>query len=287
MTLSLICECHVVLLAALLLVAGAAKLAGARRRPAEEDAGVESASMFGPAMLMSLDGRVPMAALATMEISLGVALLATPSVVFRAITIVVFATATWVIVELRSRRPGVGCGCFGPLSQAPACTRSLVRAALLTAAAASVVGVPVSGVEVLGELSAAQGVGLAVELALIAFISPELHTALDRLRHRVPCEVRERPVTATLRRLRGSRAWRKHAALLVGSEPVDIWRELCWRYVVYRGRANGRVVDVVFAVYLKGLRPPVWVAVVDAEPPRPSPPGDGRGRRTVAISSAI
>ena len=47
--------------------------------------------------------------------------------------------------------------------------------------------------------------------------------------------------------------------------PSDVWREGCWRFVVYPGCARGRAVDIVFAVYLQTRRPPVRVAVLDAD----------------------
>ena len=35
--------------------------------------------------------------------------------------------------------------------------------------------------------------------------------------------------------------------------------------MVYRGTARGRRVDIVFAVYLQACRPPIRVAVLDAD----------------------
>jgi hypothetical protein len=46
--------------------------------------------------------------------------------------------------------------------------------------------------------------------------------------------------------------------------PVDMWRELCWRYVVFPARAGDREAEVVFAVYMRPHRPPVHAAIVDA-----------------------
>jgi hypothetical protein len=45
--------------------------------------------------------------------------------------------------------------------------------------------------------------------------------------------------------------------------PADVWREGCWRFVVFPGLAYGRPADVVFAVYLQSRRPPIRVAVID------------------------
>jgi hypothetical protein len=78
--------------------------------------------------------------------------------------------------------------------------------------------------------------------------------------------------------LHGSRVWRRHTPVIARERPVDVWRELCWRYLVYPGRYGGRDVEVVFAVYLRGRRPAVRAAVVDTAtgqvmPPRPARPG--------------
>ena len=51
----------------------------------------------------------------------------------------------------------------------------------------------------------------------------------------------------------------------IDHRPPDVWREGCWRFVVYPGYARGRPVDIVFAVYLQPRRPAVRVAVLDAD----------------------
>jgi hypothetical protein len=50
---------------------------------------------------------------------------------------------------------------------------------------------------------------------------------------------------------------------------VDMWRELCWRYLVFPGqygdRETGeREAEVVFAVFLRLRRPLIHAALVDA-----------------------
>ncbi|MFD0887291.1 hypothetical protein ACFQ08_22335 [Streptosporangium algeriense] len=67
----------------------------------------------------------------------------------------------------------------------------------------------------------------------------------------------------------GDTAWRSHVGLLSSTEPVDSWRELCWRFFVYEGHSHtGEPVEVVFAVYLSGRHPAVRVAMVgfDGQP---------------------
>jgi hypothetical protein len=64
--------------------------------------------------------------------------------------------------------------------------------------------------------------------------------------------------------LRASSPWRRYASQVSTAEPADVWREGCWRFLVYPGIVNGRRVDIVFAVYLQARRPAVRVAVLDA-----------------------
>jgi len=68
----------------------------------------------------------------------------------------------------------------------------------------------------------------------------------------------------TIATLRRSVQWRKHSALLAADEPLDTWRELCWRYITYPSRYNGKDAQLVFAVYLQHRRPVVLSVLVDA-----------------------
>ncbi len=68
----------------------------------------------------------------------------------------------------------------------------------------------------------------------------------------------------TLHALRRSSQWRRHLALLAAEEPIDVWRELCWRYLAFPSRYNGKDAELVFAVYLQNRRPVVLSALVDA-----------------------
>ena len=104
---------------------------------------------------------------------------------------------------------------------------------------------------------------------VLAALSPEIEEAVARLRHRAPCEQRRFDPATALSRLRSSTAWRAHVKLLSDTEPVDSWRELCWRFFVYPGQSHaGEPVDMVFAVYLSGRHPAVRVAMVglDGQP---------------------
>ena len=51
----------------------------------------------------------------------------------------------------------------------------------------------------------------------------------------------------------------------VAASPSDVWREGCWRFVVYPGSTRGRPVDIVFAFYLQSRSPAIRSAVLDAD----------------------
>jgi hypothetical protein len=259
-------EVQIPLLAALLLGGCLAKLGHVLRSRSV-------AVALGPTALFPLRLRRPVAmAMCAAELALGIALIATASragpglaaTAARGATAVLFLTAAGALIELRQRRPDVGCGCFGDLSSAPVTLRTIARSALLALAAIGSIGVAPLHLPPPGAALALRLGVLAAELALIAVLSPEIGEALTRLGYSEPCELRVLPVQRTLSALRGSRQWRKHAPVITGNEPVDVWREVCWRYLVYPGSYGGRAVEVVFAVYLRPRRPAIRAAVVDA-----------------------
>jgi hypothetical protein len=230
------------------------------------------AAAFGPTLLFPWRLRRPiMVVMCVAEFGLGIALLATmgrfqaglPANVARSGTALFFLVATGTLYEVRQRRPDAGCGCFGELSDTPIGLRTIGRAALLCAAAMIAIGAPSLHMP----SSPAQGglwLGvLTVELALLAVLSPEIGQILVRLGYSEPCELRRLPVARTLSALRASSQWRRYAGQVSADIPADVWREGCWRFVVFPGLAQGRPADVVFAVYLQPRRPPIRVAVLD------------------------
>src|SRR5947208_3087601 len=78
---------------------------------------------------------------------------------------------------------------------------------------------------------------LGAELLALALVSPEVGGLLTRLGYSEPCQVRSQQPQQPLTALHRSRAWRRHARLIAG-EPADMWRELCWWYVVYPARGG-------------------------------------------------
>ena len=272
-------QLQLLVLAMILLGAAAAKLSRVLR------AGSLSAGL-GPTELFPARLRRPAAlVLCAIELALGAGLLMTagsPDPVIRAdatgvrlATAVLFLVAMCALVELRGRRPDVGCGCFGNLSTKPVGARSIARAGLLAGAALATVGIgpvhlPAPGPQAVRDLGF-----LVAEFLLIAALSPEVGEALVRLGYAEPCELRQLPPERALAALRRSSHWRRHAAVITSSEPADMWRELCWWYAAYPACPGGRAADIVFAVQVKKHRPGVQSAIVDREP-EPGARGDGR-----------
>ena len=265
--LNLVGEVQVGLLAVLLISGSAAKLWHTSGTGAPGHG-------TGPTAMFPVRLRRPAAtALCATEFALGAGLLLTagsagaggPAVIVRGATFVLFCTAVGALHELRGHRPDAGCGCFGELSGTPIGLRTIARPGLLCASAVATLGLPplrMPSSPTEAELWLAV---LAFELALTAFLSPELGEIMVRLGYSEPCELRRMPVGRTMSALHASSQWRRYAGQVSAGMPSDVWREGCWRFVVYPGYARGRPVDIVFAVYLQSRRPAVRAAVLDAD----------------------
>ena len=190
---------------------------------------------------------------------------ALPATVVRAGIALFFLMAAGVLNEMRQRRPASGCGCFGELSGTPIGLRTIARPLLLCASAVATLGLPPLRMPSSSTAAELWLAVLGLELALIAFLSPELGEITVRLGYSEPCELRRMPVGRTMTALHASAPWRKHSAQISAASPSDVWREGCWRFVVYPGYARGRRVNIVFAVYLQSRRPAVRAAVLDAD----------------------
>ena len=264
--LSAIREVQIPLLAAMLLGGCGAKAFRVLRAR-------EMKAALGPTALMPLRLRLPIAiGLCAAEFGFGVALIVTagrlgtglPAALTRVGTALLFLIAVGALVELRERRPGAGCGCFGDLSVTPVGARAIARAALLAIAAIATIGLAPLHMPASGS-AAGLRIGLfAGELALFAALSPEIGEAMIRLGYSEPCEVRRISVERTLAALAGSTPWRRYAGMITSAAPADTWREGCWRYVLYTGETGDRSVEIVFAVYLRARHPQIRAAVLDA-----------------------
>ncbi|XRQ09544.1 MauE/DoxX family redox-associated membrane protein [Actinomadura welshii] len=247
---------QVLLLATVLLAACLAKLAVREEAVASPDHvhGVPVPAAL--ARLSVLRGSRGMAVgLAIGEGILGLALLLTPHLSVRLATTLAFAAATWVVGELRVGRPDAGCGCFGGLSGKRVGWRSVLRAVLFTCAAIAALGAPLTGLDVLRDVEVRVWLVLAVELALLAALSPELSALLGRRRlppghgrPAMPCERRRSPIGETYATLYDSPAWLEHENVITSAVPLDVWREGCWRFVVHAARVDDQAMEVVFAV---------------------------------------
>ena len=152
--------------------------------------------------------------LCAVEFGLGLGLIVTagpvgrgaPATCIRLGTGLLFLVATSALIELRTARPDVGCGCFGDFSTAPVSGRTLARSALLAIAALATIGLP----PVVAPKTAGDGFGCsgssAPSCSLIAALSPELGEALVRLGYSEPCELRDVPSARTLPALRRQQA---------------------------------------------------------------------------------
>jgi hypothetical protein len=265
-------EVQLPLLATMLLGGCAAKLVRALR-VGSLDAGL------GPTALFPMRLRRPVAvSICVIEFVLGAGLIVTagrigeglPAATVRLGTGVLFLVAACALIELRATHPDVGCGCFGDFSTAPTSIRALIRAALLAVAAFATIKLPALQLPQPGSRGILIGI-LVAELAVLGALSPELGEGLVRLGYSDPCELRRLPEHRTVSALRRSSQWRKHAALITADRPVDLWRELCWRYVVFPGHDGSRETEIVFAVYLRGRRPPIHAAMVDTATGEPLP----------------
>lgn len=263
--LTLLGDLQIPLLAALLLggcLAKAAKVVRTRT----------IAAGLGPTALFPLKLRAPVAAfMCAAEFGLGIGLLATsstfgdgaPAGLIRLSTGLLFLVATFALLELRSVRPDVGCGCFGEFSQTPVTGRTIARSALLAVAALATMK--------LGPItlprSPGQGVALVLillaELAVLGYLSPEIRDVLVRIGYSAPCELRVVNPEQSLAALQRSSQWRRHSALLASDEPSDMWRELCWRYIAFPSKYAGKNAELVFAVRLEHRRSVVLAALVD------------------------
>ena len=257
-------------LLAVMLLGGCAAKAWRALRSRSIKAAMDPAGLFP----LRLHRPIMMAMCAT-ELGLGLGLIATagtigtthpslPATIVRSACALFFLIAMGALNETRQRRPVAGCGCFGDFSDTPIGWRTIARAGVLCAAAAVTIGLPPLRMPSSSTTAEMWLAVLAFELSLIAFLSPELGEILVRLGYSEPCELRRLPVERTIAALHASSPWRRYAGQISSAAPIDVWREGCWRFVVYAGFARGRRIDIVFAVYLQARRPVIRAAVLDA-----------------------
>jgi len=295
---TMVSDAQVLLLAAVLTGAGLAKLLTgepAPQRP-EQIHGIQVPSAE-PGWAVLLRRSRPVAVVhGLVEVALGVALMLSAHPAVRVATVLLLGAATWVVGELRQRTPDAGCGCFGALSDERIGRREIARAALLTVAALATLGGTADGMQVLTGGPWQTWALCALELAALTALSREPAALLRRRRRpAVPCERRRSPLRESQKILRRSRPWRQYRALLDSDEPLDVWREGCWRFLAYPAHRDGRPVEVVFAVSTAHRDRTVRAAVLDPAPredapsaPAPATPtSQATGPSTAAPGAAV
>jgi hypothetical protein len=241
-----IATAQILVLATVLLVAGIAKLAS--KNPTEG-----LAALVRPRFARRLNVTVALA-----EIAVGIALFVAPVLPVRVVAALMLVTAAGVVLHMRRVRPKAGCGCFGSLSRAPIGWRAVTRTVAFAVLAVAVI--PFAA-----EFSVYAVMIAVVELAVIVAVSPEVAerkpVVADDKMH---CSVRRVPHEQTVAALHASAQWREHLPLLDAAEPVEAWREGCWRFFSYPATVDGESAHAVFAVLVEGAPPPVKVALVTA-----------------------
>ncbi len=259
-------DVQIPLVAAMLLGGCASKLFQVARRRSF-DAALGPTVLF-PIRLRRLATRVVCAC----ELSFGFGLILTsgrllqgwPAFLIRLGTGLMFVVATCALIEVRSVRPDVGCGCFGEFSVTPITGRTLARSALLAVAALATIRLPpIELPRTAGGAAALLGL-FAAEVLVFVGLSPEMRELLVSIGYSQPCELRAISPEQTLAVLQRSAQWRRHRGQIADNRPVDVWRELCWRYLVFASRSGDRDALAVFAVYLQHRRPVVLSALVDS-----------------------
>jgi hypothetical protein len=265
MLLRLVGEVQIPLLATMLL--GGCAMKAARSAQARS-----IAAGLGPTALFPIRVRRPVAMLmCAIEFGLGIGLILTAGAYWQGASAelvrvgagLLFLVATCALIELKEEHPDVGCGCFGELSQTPVTVRTIIRSALLAAAALGTIRLrPIELPKSAGTVGILFGI-LVVEVGVFALLSPEIKDVLVRIGYSAPCELRVVSPEQTLSALYRSTQWRKHAELVADHHPSDIWRELCWQYIAFPSQFAGQDADLVFAVQLEQRRPVVHSALVD------------------------
>jgi hypothetical protein len=141
----------------------------------------------------------------------GAGIFALPATVVRTGTALFFLVAVGALNEMRQRCPDAGCGCFGEFSGTPIGLRTIARPGLLCASAVAILGLPPLRMPSSTSEAELWLAVLAFELALIAFLSPELSEIMVRLGYSEPCELRRMPVGRTMSALHASSQWRRYA----------------------------------------------------------------------------
>lgn len=181
------------------------------------------------------------------------------------------AGALFASVVLRTA-PGSPCGCFGTASAGVISPRTVARALSLAAAAGASLTTSASWA---GALAASPALGLVVVMieagCVYALFREELGSlGYWRWKRRSSsgqpgaedCATALVPAEVTMKRLRASKAWSTLRPHLVREQPIEEWREGCWRFVCFPAAHAERDATAVFAVRLPPDPPACKGAIV-------------------------
>jgi hypothetical protein len=159
--------------------------------------------------------------------------------------------------------PAHPCGCFGGGSSGPVSVQTVARASMLA---------------VLAALAAASGGGwtyalslgwpggvLALEAALLFWLSPEARSLPDQLRRRArpACLFADVPLETTLSVLKRSSPWTRLRPCLTSEELLDHWRDGCWHFLSYPATIGDTQASAIFAVRVPRGKAPTRGALVE------------------------
>lgn len=209
-------------------------------------------------------------AVACAELGLGALLVAPPAVTLEAYAAVVLSVGMLgYLAYAKIKAPESGCGCLGD-KETPVRVRGFLRAGLLVVAGVLAAFGPVWWPAAVADRPLATIGLLAVEVALVVALSPELDhrwlLPLRRWRVRVSHPLAKGPAVipleSSVQQLLKSNAHRSVADRL-RSDLLDHWEEGEWRILTYAARTEDGHATAVFAVPLHDYRPDdVRVALV-------------------------
>lgn len=194
------------------------------------------------------------------EIALAVGLLLTHGrALFAAAAAIALAGGAVVRSGLYRSKSSRSCGCAG--SRTSALTRwALVQAWAAPLVAATAAARPPTA---LSARSLLLGTALGVALCPVSWRRrPAIRPLVTG-----DCAARRATFDDAAPVIHASREWADHLGLLRSTEPIEVWRDGCWYFAVYRGQQDGDDVEVVFGARIDADAPHCRVSIVPVEEP--------------------
>jgi methylamine utilization protein MauE len=195
-----------------------------------------------------------------LEVCVGGAILLAPGWVWPrwAAAAVAVGGALYATIAL-SAAPGTPCGCFGTTSANATSRGTVVRALSLAAAAGATLTTTATWTSA---FASNPGRGLVVVLIEAACVGALFREELGSLGWRrwertvgahsyaEDCATAAVAPEVTMKRLGASEAWSTLRPHLVREQPIEQWREGCWRFVCFPATHRNQDATAVFAVRL-------------------------------------